>query len=371
MLEIADIVRAAGPAYRRQHGSRMLPSHLRAMRDIESCRTPALGGNLWACDRDCGHLRWSYHSCRNRSCPKCDSDRSRRWIDKQRSRALACGYFLLTFTLPEELRAVARSHQKTVYHILFDAAAASLLRLCADPQFLGGRPGVLAVLHTWTRALVYHPHVHMLVTGGGLSPDGTAWLAPPGPRFLVPGYVLSALFRAKVRRAFRRAGLLGQVDPRVWDKEKKWVVHVQHAGSGERVLEYLGRYVFRIALPNSRLERFENGEVTFRYRENDSGRVRRASLPAGEFLQRFLQHVLPRGFPKVRHYGLYAPSRKKDLHRARSLLAALQSDSARTDTLPATAPEPPNENAPDDRCPACGLGRMRIIQTLSPAREPP
>jgi hypothetical protein len=369
MLELADIVRAIGAAYRRKHGSRILPSHLRAMRDIERCRTPALGGHLWACDRDCGHLRFRYHSCRNRSCPKCDSHRTRRWVETQRSRALACSTFLLTFTLPEEIRAVARSHQKTVYRILFDAAAASLLRLFADPKFLGGRPGVLAVLHTWTRALVFHPHVHMLVTAGGLSPDGTAWRGPRHPRFLVPGYVLSALFRKKVQRAFRRAGLLDQVPPEVWGKQ--WVVHLQHAGSGERVLEYLGRYVFRIALPNSRLQRFENGEVTFRYRENDSGKVRRCTLPAGEFLRRFLQHVLPRGFPKVRRYGLYAPSCKRDLERARSLLAARDPDPAPTNPPPTGTPDPPKERAPDDRCPACGLGRMRIIETLPAAREPP
>ena len=174
MLEVADVFREAGPAYRQRFGSRMLPSHLKAMRDIERCRTQALGGHLRQCDR-CATLQYSYHSCRNRHCPKCQGDQTQAWLDRQRARLLPCPYFLLTFTLPDPIRRLARSHQKAVYGILLSAAAQSLLELTADPRWLGARPAVLAVLHTWTRDLRYHSHAHLLVSAGGLRPDRRVW----------------------------------------------------------------------------------------------------------------------------------------------------------------------------------------------------
>jgi hypothetical protein len=238
VLELADIIRVAGLAYREAHGPRLLPSHRRALDDLVTCRTAARGGHLRQCDH-CDHTQYRYHSCRNRHCPKCHGEQTRRWLELHRARLLPCPYFLVTFTLPQELRAIARSHQRAVYDALLRAAAETLLTLAADPQHLGARPAILAVLHTWTQDLRYHPHVHVLITGGGLAPDGTRWVPTPRPDFLFPGYVLSPVFRGKMRDALRRAGLLDQVAPDTWTRD--WVVHVQSAGSGEQVLDYLGR----------------------------------------------------------------------------------------------------------------------------------
>jgi hypothetical protein len=368
MLELADIVRAAGEVYQALHGATLLPSHRRALSDIAACRTAALGGHVQACDH-CGTRQYSYHSCRNRHCPKCHGEQTQRWLDRQRTRLLPCAYFLLTFTLPAELRALARAHQKVLYSLLMTAAAAALLKLTADPRYLGARPGLLAVLHTWTRALLYHPHVHMLVTAGGLRGADQTWVRPRHAAFLVPGRALSRLFRGKMRAGLRKAGLLEQVPLAVWRRE--WVVHVQHAGTGAKVLEYLARYVFRIAIVNSRLEQFANGQVTFRYREGRTGLVQRCTLDAGAFLGRFLQHVLPQGFTKVRHYGLFSPSRHDLLDQARTHLiaASLNPPADRTPIAPATTPAP--DSAPHPRCPACGIGVLHIVETLRPCGRSP
>ena len=344
----------------------MLPSHLAAMRDIEACRTATLGGHLRACDQ-CAALRYSYHSCRNRHCPKCHTDQTQRWLKKQRARLLPCSYFLVTFTLPAELRALVRSHQKVLYRLLMTSAARALLKLTADPRYLGARPGLLAVLHTWTRSMIYHPHVHILVTAGGWR-DGQGWVPPVHPNFLVPGWALSILFRAKLRDAVRRAGLADLVPSDVW--KKKWVVHLQHAGTGEKVLEYLARYVFRIALVNSRLERFENGHVTFRYRDSKTRTIKHCTLQASEFIARFLQHVLPNGFSKVRSYGLFSPSRKSCLEKARAELLASTPSPSRTVSV---AAETDALRDPKDvpRCPVCGIGLLRVIEILPRWRPPP
>jgi hypothetical protein len=368
MLELADIVRAAGDVYQRVHRATLLPSHRRTLSDIAACRTAVLGGHVQACDH-CGARQYSYHSCRNRHCPKCHGGQTRRWLDRQRARLLPCAYFLLTFTLPAELRALARAHQKVVYGLLMTAAAAALLKLTADPRYLGARPGLLAVLHTWTRALLFHPHVHMLVTAGGLRRSDRTWVPPTHAAFLVPGRALSRLFRAKVRAGLRKAGLLEQAPPAVWRHE--WVVHVQPAGTGEKVLDYLARYVFRIALVNSRLERFEDGQVTFRYRDGRTGAIARCTLDAVAFLGRFLQHVLPRGFSKVRHYGLFSPSRHDLLAQARVQLLTVLARSALARAPIDPAPRPASELAPPPRCPACGIGVLHLVETLLPCGRSP
>ncbi|MBI2468070.1 MAG: IS91 family transposase [Candidatus Rokubacteria bacterium] len=369
MLELADIVRAAGEVYQRLHGPTLLPSHRRALHDIAACRTATLGGHVRACDH-CGTREYSYHSCRNRHCPKCHGDQTRRWLDRQRARLLPCAYFLLTFTLPAELRALARAHQKLVYGVLMTAAAAALLKLTADPRYLGARPGVLAVLHTWTRALLYHPHVHMLVTAGGLRGPDRTWVPPTHAAFLVPGRALSRLFRAKVRAGLRKAGFLEHTPPAVWRHE--WVVHVQHAGTGQKVLDYLARYVFRIALVNSRLERFEDGQVTFRYRDGRTGTIKRCTLDAVSFLGRFLQHVLPQGFSKVRHYGLFSPSRQDLLAQARAQLVAAATSPSPPALPPIDpTPVPTPANPASRRCPVCGIGVLHLVETLPPCGRSP
>lgn len=370
MLEIADIICTAGPAYCEAHGPRLLPSHRRALDDLVTCRTAARGGHLRQCDH-CDQTQYRYHSCRNRHCPKCHGEQTRRWLDLHRTRLLPCPYFLVTFTLPQELRAIARSHQRTLYDALVRAAAETLLTLAADPTHLGARPAILAVLHTWTQDVRYHPHVHVLMTGGGLAPDGSRWVPTPRPDFLFPGYVLSPVFRGKLRDALLRANLADHVAPGTWTRE--WVVHVQPAGSGQRVLEYLARYVFRIAITNRRLESFANGRVTFRYRDRRTGQLASRTLPAPTFLARFLQHVLPRGFAKVRHYGLASPTCRRQLEAARTALSpaptSLASSSSPDEAGAAAATEP--VGMPEvDRCPGCHIGRLVVVAILPRARPP-
>ncbi|MBI3683036.1 MAG: IS91 family transposase [Acidobacteria bacterium] len=365
MLEVADVFRLHGTAYRARFGDRLLPSQKRAVRDIEACRTAFFGGHLKQCDR-CGHQVYTYHSCGNRHCPKCHRDQTERWIEKQRARLLPCFYFLLTFTLPSELRPLARAHQKKVYGLLMSCAAAALFKLTRDPRYLGARPGCLAVLHTWTRAMLYHPHVHLLVTAGGLSADGTQWIHSIHPHYLVPVKALSVIFRAKICAALKKAKLLDPSPRELWKKD--WVVHCQPAGSGEKVLDYLGRYVFRIAIAKSRLEQFDNGQVTFRYRDNHSQELHRVTLPAEEFIHRFLQHVLPRGCTKVRYYGIWSSSCRQQLEQARALLDA---PPARVcDPAPALTEHALPTPAPA-RCPHCRIGRLIVIEVLLPQRRFP
>lgn len=299
MLEVADIFRRYGPAYRAQHS--LLPSQRKALEELVRCRTPACGGQLYRCDH-CGREHYSYHSCGNRHCPKCHGQQTQRWLQQHQQRLLPGGYFLLTFTLPQELRSLVWSHQKDLYGLLLRTAAAALQKLAWDAKYVGGQLAILAVLHTWTRAMLYHPHAHLLVSAGGLSADGKAWRPAKNPAFLVPGFALSKIFRGKFRAGLKKLGLLNAVSPAIW--KAKWVVHCQHAGRGQKVLEYLGRYVFRIAISNSRLERLENDTVTFRYRDNRTQQLQHPQVSAHEFIRRFLQHVLPKGLVKVRAYGV-------------------------------------------------------------------
>ena len=366
MLEVAEIVRLHGEAYLRQYGSSLTSVQKQALRDISACRTPQLGGHVYQCDH-CQEKIFSYHSCRNRSCPKCHQAQTQRWIDKQRDRLPKCSYFLVTFTLPAGLRPLARSHPKKIYSLLMKAAADALQKLAADPQYVGARIGALAVLHTWTRAMLFHPHVHMLVTAGGLARDGQSWVDPKHPLFLVPVPALSAIFRAKFCAALKKAGLLRFVPAPAW--KTRWVVHSQHAGRGDKVLDYLARYVFRIAIANSRLESINDGIVTFHYRDNKTQQIRHVQLPATEFIHRFLQHVLPKGATKVRYYGFLSAACSAQLQRVRTLFTP-----PRTQTTPAPAADP---EIPDDapplppppRCPRCRVGVLLLLETLHPQRS--
>ncbi len=364
MLEVADVVRAAGTEVCARLA--VLPSQQQALRCIVQCRTCALGGELYRC-ADCGAYRFSYHSCGNRHCPKCHHQQTEQWLERQRPRLLPCPYYLLTFTLPSELRALARSHQKLVYGLLLSAAAATIQKLCADSQWLGAQPAMTAVLHTWTRAMLYHPHAHFLVSAGGLSPDGESWRKPKNPKFLLPVHALSKIFRAKIRDGLQQAGLLTKLPRGFWKSNKKWVVHAQPAGTGEKVLGYLARYLFHIAISNSRLERLENGQVTFNYRDNRTQQLVRVRLSAAHFVQRFLQHVLPKGFAKVRHYGLDSANCRGRHAQAMSLLAPAQVAPAPCQpsmVLPATADGDPH-------CPRCGKGRLVWIGELLPHPDGP
>ena len=370
MLELADIVRTVSPQERASW--KLLPSQQRVLEAVEQCRTAALGGQVYQCDR-CGKPQYSYHSCGNRHCPKCHGQQTAEWLEQQRARLLPCPYYLVTFTLPAELRGLARAHPKVVYGLLMGCAAAALQKLLVDPKWLGAQASLLAVLHTWTRAMLYHPHVHFLVSAGGLSKDGQQWLTPKNPKFLVPVRALSQIFRGKVCDALRQRHLSRSVPTQLWQQHKKWVVHAQPAGQGDKVLEYLGRYVFRIALANSRLERFENGEVTFRYRDNRSQEIKRVCLPTQEFLTRFLQHVLPKGFPKVRHYGLSSAISRQRHQQARALLE--KEKQCASGSEPALPIAKPSQTASIEEslrpCPHCRVGRLVCLGKLLPLRKPP
>ena len=362
MIEVADILRRHGPAYQAQHC--LLPSQQKALRDLVCCRTAACGGHLYECDQ-CGHAHYSYHSCGNRHCPKCHGQQTERWLEQHQEQLLPCAHYLLTFTLPQPLRALAYSHQKAIYSLLLSSAAAALQKLAWDPKFVGGQLGILAVLHTWTRALLDHPHAHLLVTAGGLSADGQHWVHPQNPAFLVPCFALSKIFQGKFKAGLKKLGLLGQAPACVW--QQKWVVHCQHAGAGIKVLDYLGRYVFRIAISNSRLEAFENGQVTFGYRDNRTQQPRHVTVAAEEFIRRFLRHVLPKGFVKVRAYGLWSARAADKLHAARALLAPAPASSAPPANLtPPLDPDPSagtSEAAPR-LCPECKIGHLIWVRPL-------
>jgi hypothetical protein len=320
MLEVADIFRLHGPNYRAQFGNQMLPSHRRAMQDIETCRTASLGGQLYYCAQ-CQEQRYSYHSCKNRHCPKCQNEQANEWLREQSELLLPTHHFLVTFTLPQELRALARSKQKTIYNLLFRASSAALPLLAQDPRFVGARLGMVGVLHTWTRQLLYHPHVHYLVTGGGLTADG-CWRSSRKD-FLVPVKALSKIFRAKFREALKQTELFTQVAPRVWQKD--WVVHSEPVRSGLQAFQYLAPYIFRVALSNNRLRQLQQGNVTFSYKESATDQLKHCTVTAEEFIRRFLQHVLPPRFIKVRYYGLLSPAQRPRLLQARQLLSVTTS----------------------------------------------
>jgi hypothetical protein len=381
VLELADILRAAGPAYVRTHAGGLSPAQRRALRDIGQCRTPALGGSLYRCDA-CGALEYRSHSCRNRHCPKCQADRAQVWRARVQARLLPCDYYLLTFTLPAQLRAIARDHQRVVYSALLQEAASTVQRVARDRAWVGGMPGLLAVLHTWSRTLEYHPHVHLLVTAGGLTSDGAAWIRPAHPRFLLPGHVLSHIFCAKMRDALTRAGLTAAIDARVW--QRRWTVHVAPIGTGDHAGLYLSRYVYRVALTNQRLVRFAEGRVTFQYTHARTHTTRALTLPVDTFLTRFLEHVLPRGFTKIRWFGLLSPTHRGELERARHLLAQGGDQAIPNTASPLTCTVPPAmralgvsiSQAPPlvsrrDRCPVCARGQRVLVQRYLPSRGPP
>jgi Zn finger protein HypA/HybF involved in hydrogenase expression len=359
LIELAEIFRRHGAAYREQYGTRILPSHRRAMRDIERCRTDALGGHVYRCG-NCEQVRYSYHSCKNRHCPKCQHADAEVWLQRQEQLRLPVPYFLLTFTLPGALREIARSHQKWVYRLLFRASAAATQQLARDPRLVGGEVGLIGVLQTWSRDLNYHPHVHYLVPGGGLAEDGRSWVSSR-KSFFLPVKPLSILFRAKFRDGLRKTDWYEQVPGEVWRQD--WVVHCQPVGSGVAALKYLAPYVFRVALSNRRIRRLAGDQVTFEVRDSQSGAMRTYTLPAEEFMRRFLQHVLPRGFVKVRYYGFLSSGKRKLLGTIRRLLGchnlkALSQDLARSMGLVL-------------RCPSCG-SEMRWVQAIRPqSRAPP
>ncbi|MGH7617309.1 MAG: IS91 family transposase [Gemmatimonadaceae bacterium] len=382
MLELADIVRVTRVDYETRHARELLPSQRRAMTDIVRCRTPALGGSVFRCD-ECGTLEYAYHSCRNRHCPKCQDEREQEWLTAVRARMLPSDHYLVTCTLPAQLRTIAARHQHVVYSALFHAAAAAVQTLAHDRRWIGGTPGIVSVLHTWTRTLEYHPHAHLIVTAGGLSADGTTWVQPAHERFLMPGRVLAPLVRRAMRATLAKAGLLDAIPPSVWARH--WVVHVQQIGRGDQALRYLARYVFHVALSNTRIDRFADGRVTFRYTHAETGETRRLTLPVDTFLHRFLQHVLPARFVKIRYYGLLSPTARLKLEAARRILHTYAAALAPTASTPVPKTDPhlaarsravASENAATPQpalrsCRHCHRGVLRLVSVLARERGPP
>jgi hypothetical protein len=334
-LEVSQIFRHHGQVYRENH--RLSPEQHKAMRDIERCRTAHLGGHMDFCSHGCGYMLISYNSCRNRHCPKCQSLQQARWLEARLERLLPTHYFHLVVTLPHELNPVTLLNRELVFNLLFEAASRALLQFARDYERLRAQIGFTAVLHTWDQELNSHHHLHLVVTGGGLSEDGERWIAV-GNSFLLPVRALSKIIRGKflegLEKAFREGRLKGEVpcleDPVQFQRfsrklrRKKWVVYAKGAfGGSQKAYHYLSRYTHRVAIANQRLVSLDEGKVSFRARDNSRpGQQRLVTLSAPEFIRRFLLHVLPLRFVKIRHYGLMAPcNAKTKLEKARGLLS--------------------------------------------------
>ena len=369
-LELADVVRRFQGPYEAQFGALMLPSHRRALHDIADCMTPAMGGGRYRCN-DCDHDFWCYHGCRNRSCPKCHGRQTADWLETRTAQLLPCEYFHLTATVPPELRPLCLRHQKIFYGLLMKTAAEAVRDLAAEKRFVGAQVGILAALHTWTGQLHHHPHVHMLVTGGGVSDDGAAWHEAPSG-FLVPVKKLSPMIADRFAKALRKdhPELYAQVPPKAW--KRAWCSYCKPCGSGkDAVLRYLSRYVFRIALSNSRLLAMDDTHVTFRYKVRETGLWKTERVPGVEFLRRFLLHVLPKGFHKVRYYGLWHPAKQLQQANARLLLELAQPVTEGTQVLrladlaeKALALSDLEAHGDAVKCPKCRSVNLRLLNKL-------
>ena len=391
-LEVADVFRRYGSAYRQQHAGSLSRGQRRVMSAIELCRTAALGGHLEQCD-SCGHQRPAYNSCRNRHCPKCQSLARAQWLEDRQAELLPVEYFHVVFTVPEEIAAIAYQNKEKVYGILFRATTETLRTIAADPKHLGAQIGFLAILHTWGQNLLFHPHLHCVVPGGGISPDRKRWIACR-PGFFLPVRVLSCLFRRLFLEHLQEAFDHGKLqffsslerlrEPKAFAeylaplRRSKWVVYAKPPfGGPEQVLNYLGRYTHRVAISNNRLLDIDNGRVRFRwkdYRHHDQQKT--MTLEADEFIRRFLLHVLPDGFQRIRHYGFLGHRyRQARLALCRQLLGVV---------LTLTGMVPPQDKA-DYRdiyekltgqslrdCPVCHRGQMVVIAILPASdRAPP
>jgi hypothetical protein len=392
VLEVADIFRDHGPAWRHANRGHVSLGQLKVMSAIESCRTAALGGHVARCEDDaCGYTHIAYNSCRNRHCPKCQGAAAREWMKAREAELLPVPYFHVVFTLPAAISDIAYQNKAVIYDLLFAASRETMLRIAADPKHLGARIGITAVLHTWGSAMTHHPHVHMIVPGGGLSLDGSRWIACK-PDFFLPVRVLSKLFRRLMLEKLAAAHAAGKLTffgahahlagtqafalflaPL---RKTKWFVYAKRPFAGPKaVLAYLSRYTHRVAISNSRLIKADAMSVTFKvknYRVEGSARYTTMTLDTTEFIRRFLIHVLPKGFHRIRHYGLFAGGAKTEcIATARKLLGMpAASTSADVDDTDGAA----DDDALTSPCPCCGA-RMRIIETFkrgeTPRHQPP
>jgi hypothetical protein len=336
---MADIVCQYGTEYLKKYDEHILPSHRKVMQHITSCRTPAMGGQKFLC-QSCGKVHYSYHSCRNRHCPKCQNDRIDDWLEKQFNLLLSVPYFMATVTVPDILRPVFRSHQKKMYHLFFKASAEGLMLLAKDRRFLGADIGMMGILQTWTRQLAYHPHIHFLIPGGGIRKNRWKYSKPD---FLMHVKPLSRLIRRLFREKLKQTDLFDRVPASLWKKE--WVCHIEPVGNGEAVLKYLAPYVYRVAVSDRNILNVDNGNVTFRYKEQDNQSFQYATVNAPEFLRRFLQHVLPKGFVKIRYFGFLATKKRKTLDHVKERIGY---------RLCSKSPSYPKKPRKAMTCPDCG-----------------
>jgi hypothetical protein len=385
-LEVADVFDRHGADWRKANAGHVSLAQLQVMSAIEQCRSAALGGHVERCE-DCGHSRIAYNSCRNRHCPKCQGAAAQDWLTAREADLLPVGYFHVVFTLPAAISPIAYQNKAVVYDLLFRTAAETLLTIAADPRHLGARIGATAVLHSWGSTMTHHPHVHMIVPGGGISLDGTRWVRCK-PGFLLPVRVLSRLFRrlflaaladahaagrlaffGEIQNLHRREVFAAHLAPL---KRKKWFVYSKPPFAGpEAVLAYLARYTHRVAISNSRLLALDARGVTFRYKDYcRSGQARYCTMTLGadEFIRRFLLHVLPKGFHRIRHYGLLASaSCKANIARARQLMAAPMAEVDPPAVHDTADPDPTTDHRPP--CPCCG-GRMIIVEVFARGAAP-
>jgi hypothetical protein len=384
-LEVADIFDRHGAAWRRANAGHVSLGQLQVMSAIVSCRTAALGGHVTRCEV-CAHTQIAYNSCRNRHCPKCQGAAARDWLAEREAELLPVPYFHVVFTLPAAIADLAYQNKAVIYDALFKASSEALLTIAADPKHLGARIGVTAVLHSWGSAMTHHPHVHMIVPAGGIALDRSKWVACK-PGFFLPVRVLSKLFRRLMLEKLEAAHGVGRLtffgghaglrDPKAFAahlaplRKTNWFVYAKPPFAGpQAVLAYLARYTHRVAISNRRLLALDADRVTFRckdYRRNGQERYRTMTLVPGEFIRRFLLHVLPKGLHRIRHYGLLASAaRQANIARARALLAAPEPPRAPDTTTDATATAPPDHRPP---CPSCG-GRMIVVETFERGRGP-
>ena len=356
-VEIQDIFVAHMTSYMESHPLR--PVQRKAARSIMDCRTAALGAHVDICD-NCGYTKISYNSCRNRHCPKCQIVAKEKWIDKQRQHLLDIPYFHVVFTVPSELNPVFLGHQSTLYTLLFQAASETMLELCEDRKYLGATPGITAILHTWGQNLQFHPHIHMIVTGGGLTREGK-WRNSKR-HFFLPVRVLSAKFRGKFLALLKAQFPSLNQSLLTCCYRQKWVVYCKPPfGSAEKVISYLGRYTHRVAISNERILSLKDGKVTFRWRDYaHKNQVKLMTLDAEEFIRRFLLHILPSGFRKIRHYGLFA---SRDKGKRLALCRHLTNSAQPAPMLPVTALLERIFGKDFNLCPCCKIGHF--------AREPP
>ena len=384
-LEVADIFRAHGPAYRHEHAEHLNLPQLKVMSAIEACRTAALGGHVEACTK-CGHQHIAYNSCRNRHCPKCQGAASRNWMQARIEDLLPVEYFHVVFTLPAQIAGIAHQNKAAVYGLLFKASAETLLTIAADPKHLGAQIGMTSVLHTWGSAMTHHPHAHVIVPGGGLSPDGTRWIACR-PGFFLSVKVLSRLFRrlfleglARLHKAGKLAffGDLSELaDPDIFAahlaplRKADWVVYAKPPfGGPEAVLAYLSRYTHRVAISNHRLVSADAGTVAFRwkdYRIKRGDRMKVMRLPTSEFIRRFLTHVLPSGFHRIRHAGFLANGIRRD--RIEKIRCLIDTEPRRVRTTGEEDPADAYQRDPCKTCLKCG-GAMIVIETFTRGQTP-